>query len=300
MLNLRKLKYFVTLVEKKSFTKAAETLRIAQPALSKHIKELEDFLEVELIVRNSRPMELTDAGDFFYGKSKSLLVAATEAVVMTKKIGGMDKDKVVTIAFVASSLYTALPTVFKTIKEELQDVDIHLQEMTTMAQIAGLKAGTIDVGFGRLQLHDASVSSEVLFEEGLYVAIPNHMTELLDKEEGIRLVDLIEVPLIVFPEHPRPSFADIVLRVFQSVGLKPQKVIQTRELQLALGLVAAGEGVCIVPASFEKLQRSDITYLPLTEAAAKVHVVMNTRAFDKSPIVQQIKDIAKSVYRAEE
>ncbi|MDY3330360.1 MAG: LysR family transcriptional regulator [Pelistega sp.] len=296
MLNLRKIKYFVTLSQHKSFTKAAEELHIAQPALSKHIKELEDFLGVELIVRNSRPLELTEAGVFFYGKSKSLLAAADEAVLMTRKIGGINKDKSMAIAFVASSLYTALPTVLKRIKEEMQGVEIHLQEMNTMAQIADLKAGRLDVGFGRLQLHDASVTSEVLYEEGLYVAVPNQMQELINRE-SIRLVDLVDVPLIVFPEQPRPSFVDIVLRVFQSVGLKPNHVIPTRELQLALGLVAAGEGVCIVPASFEKLQRSDITYIPLPEAAAKVQIVMNTRAADNSLAVQQIREIAKEVYQ---
>lgn len=293
MISFRKLKYFVVLADSKSFTRAAETLCIAQPALSKHIKELEEEVGSRLIVRNSRPLVLTAAGQFFYEKSKAMLLELEETMMMTKKIGGVNKT--LTVGFVASSLYTALPTVIKQIKD-LVGIEVHLVEMNTMSQIAALKAGTLDIGFGRLQLHDVSVESEVLYEEGLHVAVPKDFAHLTQRGDDIRLVDLVDLPLIIFPEIPRPSFMDIVLQVFQSVGLTPKNIIPIRELQLALGLVAAGEGVCIVPSSFERLQRSDIAYIPLKEVTAKVHIVMNTRAHDHSPIIQQIKTIAKNVY----
>ncbi|UOO80923.1 LysR family transcriptional regulator [Uruburuella testudinis] len=295
-MNLRKLKYFVAVAEVQSFTRAAEQLCIAQPALSKHIKELEEALDTPLFVRHSRPLALTDAGVFFLERCRYILSVLEETRAMTQKIGKLQKT--FTIGFVASSLYTALPEVIRTIKQEFQDVEIRLQEMNTMLQIGALKSGTIDIGFGRLQLHDPGVHSEVLYQEPLLLAVPKNSPPLLSEPGAVRLVDIAAARLILFPAEPRPSFADVVLNVFKSVGLAPKHCVETRELQLALGLVAAGEGVCIVPASFAQLQRADISYLPLAEPEAAAPVVMNIRAMDNSPAICRIGEIAHHIYQS--
>src|SRR5690606_22703338 len=94
--------------------------------------------------------------------------------------------------------------------------------------------------------------------------------------------DLIEQPLLVFPKQPRPSFADQILALFHDRGLSPNKVIEVRELQIAIGLVAAGEGMTIVPSSMRAFIRQDVTYLELDEERAVSPVIMSIRLGEQS------------------
>ncbi|HSK40534.1 MAG TPA: LysR substrate-binding domain-containing protein, partial [Arenibaculum sp.] len=104
-------------------------------------------------------------------------------------------------------------------------------------------------------------------------------------------------PLIVFPKAPRPSFADGVLALYRERGLRPGGVHEVRELQTALGLVAANAGICLVPASVQRLRRDDVVYRPLDEEKAVTPVIMSYRANDKSPEIGILLDLIYEMYR---
>jgi DNA-binding transcriptional LysR family regulator len=129
-------------------------------------------------------------------------------------------------------------------------IHIDMQELTSVQQVTALREGSIDVGFGRLHVEDPTIQREVLIEEPLVVALPiGH--SLLDRAEPLTFAALISAPLIVYPVAPRPSYADQVLSLLKQRGLKPALVREVRELQTALGLVAAGVGVVLFPMPFD-------------------------------------------------
>jgi DNA-binding transcriptional LysR family regulator len=120
---------------------------------------------------------------------------------------------------------------------------------------------------------------------------------LLARARQLRLDDLAAEPLVVYPKAPRPSYADQVLILFRERGLKPPAVYEVRELQTALGLVAAEVGVCLVPASVERLRRDNVVYRPLDEAKAVSPIIMSTRKGDKSPEIALIVKLIREIYR---
>ncbi len=294
---LRHLKYFVTVAEEKNFTRAAERLFIAQPPLSRQIKQLEDELGTELFERGSRPLELTETGKFFFAHAQQLLSHAAEIKAMTKRVSQINRT--LSIGYVASTLYGKLPKIIRLYRYEHNAVDLQLHEMTTVEQIKALKEGVIDVGFGRIKHEDQNVHRIVLREERLIVALPiGHA--LAEGSDRLQLKSLINDTLIVYPKAPRPSFADQVLSAFHDRALTPKKIIEVRELQIAIGLVAAGEGIAIVPNSLIGMKRDDIIYKDLNERHAYSPIIMSVRAMDQSEEIRNLLDLIYRIYDEEQ
>lgn len=295
-MELRHLRYFVAVAEERNFTRAAERLHIAQPPLSRQIQQLEEILDVSLFVRGSRPLELTEAGRFFYGHAQQLLALSAEIVSMTRRIGKITQK--FTMGFVGSTLFGLLPEVVRRFRAAHPDTELSLLEMTTMEQIRALKDGTIDVGIGRIRHEDKSIRRIILREESLIVALPmGHALGFLDR--GLYLRELVNDTLIVFPKAPRPSYADAVLAAFHDRGLEPAKVYEARELQVGLGLVAAGVGVSVLPNSVLGLKRSDVVYKMLDDANLTSPVIMSIRALDRSEAIQSLLQLIYGLYRSE-
>ena len=159
-MDLRHLKYFIAVAEEKNFTRASERLFIAQPPLSRSIQQLEEELGVSLIERGSRPIKLTDAGEFFYAHAQALLNKSSELKSMTQRVGRI--SKALSIGFVASTLYGKLPKIIRLYRTRYSNVELNLVEMSTMDQLSALKDGRIDVGFGRVRHEDPNIRRIVL------------------------------------------------------------------------------------------------------------------------------------------
>ena len=272
-MELRHLRYFIAVADAQNFTKAAQALFISQPPLSRQIKQLEDELGVVLFKREQRPLQLTEAGHFFYAHAQQILAKMNELKTMTQRVG--HTERTLTIGYVASTLYGMLPKIIHEYRQRYPHIALSLQEMHTLDQLSALKAGSIDVGFGRIRLQDPNVRRIVLREETLMLAVP--CAHRLCQHPNITLWDLLDEKLILYPKAPRPSLADQVLASFHEAGLQPTNVLEVRELQIAIGLVAAGEGVAIVPTSLKGMGRADLTFLPLSDAQATSPIIMSVR-----------------------
>lgn len=294
-MELRHLRYFVAVAEEKNFTRASERLCMAQPPLSRQIHQLEEELGVLLFEPGARPLRLTEAGEFFAVHARAVLAAAADLKSMTQRVG--NKRRALAIGFVASTLYDLLPELVRRFRARYEDVEITFHEMTTMTQLQALKDGRIDVGFGRIEGDDPAVRRILLIEERLVAAMSKAHPLALDAAP-LKLRDLQLETVIVYPSTPRPSFADQVLALFNQLGLTPGKVLEVGELQIALGLAAAGQGITVVPDGLLTMKRNDITYRPIADRQAVSPVIFSVRLMDRSEELQNMLAIIYEIYDA--
>jgi DNA-binding transcriptional LysR family regulator len=213
---LRHLRYFVAVARERNFTRAAEQLHIAQPPLSRQVKQLEDELGIDLIETGSRPLRLSEAGRLFYEQAVQVLERVDEMKTMITRLHAAERSRF-SIGFVGSTLYGKLPTVIRSYRAARPAVELTLLEMTSVEQIAALKEGRIDVGFGRIPLDDPALDRQLLRNEKLIAAVPDGHASLRP-DRALSLADLAVLPLIVYPKAPRPSYADRCYRCSARLG----------------------------------------------------------------------------------
>lgn len=293
-MELRHLRYFVTVAQERSFTRAAERLHVAQPPLSRQIQQLEEELGLTLLDRESRPLRTTEAGRLFFEQASQILERVEGVKVMMKRLKETGRPRFV-IGFAASTIYAALPNLIRRFRAAAPEVELSLVEMVSIEQIAALKEGRIDVGFGRIRFNDPAVRRDVLREEQLVAALPlSH--PLLATPGPLTLASLAPEPLIIYPRDPRPSYADQVISLFHDRGLEPNIIHEARELQSAVGLVAAELGYAIVPTSVQRLRRDDITYRDLADPGTTSPIIMSRRINDHSPNLTLMAQVILDTY----
>lgn len=278
-LELRHLRYFVALATAQNFTRAAEALHIAQPPLSRQMQQLEDELGVVLINRSARPLALTRAGTFFFEHAVQVLARVDELAQATRRLGAGQR-RWIGIGFVPSMLYGDLPGVIHDYMAAHPDLEVVLSELTSVQQVEALQAGRIDIGFGRVAIDTEGLRHTLLEEEPLVAALP--AAHRLARSRHVSLRQLSEQTVVLYPAQPRPSFADHVSAQFRVHGCPLVRVYETNGLQTAVGLVAAGIGVSLVPRSVQRLKRDDVVYRPLADSGVVSQMLMSTRSGDPS------------------
>lgn len=291
-MDVRQLKYFIAVADARNFTRASEQLHIAQPPLSRQIQLLEQELGVQLLLRNSRPLRLTEAGRGFYEQALQIITRLDQLKSSTQQIG-LNQKQTLSIGFVASTLYGGLPMLVRKLRQHHPDLDIQLVELSSMQQIAALKSGRIDVGFGRVRSNDSSVTRTVLREERLVLALPPD-SPLAADSQPIGLKAVHGQKLIVYPKEPRPSFADHILSLLRDQSIRPSDIHEVREIQTALGLVAAEDGLCLIPASARL--RNDLHYRLIDDPRATSPIILTHRLNDNVWYIEAIQQLAAEIY----
>ncbi len=283
-MELRHLRYFQAVAREGNFTRAAAALHIAQPPLSRQIRQLEEELGVLLIERGVRGLKLTEAGRFFYEQSMQLSARLDEIVAGTRRLGAQSA-RWFGIGFVPSALYGFVPELIRHLRQADAQVEVGLSEMNTLPQIESLKSGRIDLGIGRIPFDDPAIERRVLMDEPLVAALP--LSHPLTRRARLTLDELAAQPFVLYPARPRPNYGDHVLGLLRAAGHAPRVVQEANELQTALGLVVAGLGLTVVPASVQKSQRADIVCLPIDAPAFTSPLILSWRRDDTSPFLAQ-------------
>jgi len=288
---LRQIRYFQRVATELSFTRAAESLHMAQPPLSRQIKMLEEEIGVELFERVGRGIRLTEAGRYFLQQTDLMLQKLSETVHATQRVGRREKRRV-GIGFVPSVLYGYMPGFIRQLRGLDQNIDISLLEMITLQQYEALKTGRIDIGIGRILLSDPEIERLVLWEERLIVALPRE--HRLAECSSLSLDQVVSESLILYPARPRPSYADHVLDIFRRQVAVPEHIQEVNELQTALGLVAAGIGLAIVPESVQGLFGKDVNYVSLSDASCTSPIMLSWRKNDQSEFLKSALALARA------
>lgn len=259
-MELRHLRYFVSVAEELHVSRAAARLHIAQPALSRQIRQLEDELGAELFRREKRRLTLSPTGAAFLPEARRTLASAEHAVAVTQasergELGDLS------IGFVESAAFGILPSLVKKFRQQCPAVRLQLWELVSNEQLRSLQESRLDVGFLRIPIDGCSICTRTVVREPLMAALP--LSHPLAKKISIRLSQLAGESFILFPRALGPHFFDQIVGACQRAGFVPKIAQEAIQMGTIVSLVAIGLGVALVPASLGNLRRSGVVYKQL-------------------------------------
>jgi DNA-binding transcriptional LysR family regulator len=270
-MELRHLRYFRAVAEELHFGRAAERLHIAQPPLSQQIRQLERELGVALLIRSTRHVELTPAGQAYLDRTIKILDAVDNAADMARRVGEGTTGRL-TIGCVGSATYSVLPQLVRALRELLPDVDVRVRgEMLAPAQLAALAAGEIDFALLRPPVVDPGLSTEMVRRDSLLVALPEG--HRLSKRKGLEIGDLREEEFVAHVGGGRSVMGTLLTTLCVDAGFAPRVRHEVEETSTLVTLVAAGLGVAIVPAPTSALDIAGVDYRPLRPRSLDVDLV---------------------------
>ena len=284
-LELRQLRYFVTVAEELHFGKAALRLHMTQPPLSQTIQALEQLLGATLFERSRRGVALTPAGIALLPEARRLLAQAQELPQLVQRAAAGEVGRLA-LAFVSSADYSVLPPFLRAYRATYPQVQITLQEATSDLQLDDLLHNRIDAGLLIPPLPDkAKLELDYLpvLNEPLVLAVP---AGLLAKKGKVALAAMPRLPLIVFPRAISPALYDAILSVFRDAGITPEIGQQAIQMQTIVSLVSAGMGMALVPQSVSNLMRPGVEYRALADTGPLVETGLAWRRDNTSPVLR--------------
>lgn len=259
-MDIKHLRYFLTVAEEGHITRAAERLGIQQPPLSQMIKALETELGVLLFRRKPRGVELTDAGRSLLADAQIIMAQIARAEAKLHRTARGQQGTIV-VGFTSSApFHPFLPRILRKFREDFPGVSLVLEEQGTGDLVAGLRAEEIDVAFIRSPVADAQGLSvyEILKEEMLAALPTGH--NLAAAGPTISIGELSAEPFILYRRPSGPGFYDSIIAACHRAGFAPQIAQEAPRVLSTLNLVAAGLGVTIVPESLSTLGMAGLTY----------------------------------------
>lgn len=293
-MKFNQLGYFIAVAEELHFGRAAERLGMAQPPLSRKIKQIEEELGAILFNRGRNAIALTQAGERFLERSRNILRQIEDMKLEIRRIGQGAEGRL-RIGFVGSSTFGILPNIIKSFRANYPEVVLSLIPMNNAQLHRTLVSREIDVAFARPSLKDSEFVTRKLNDEPLMIAAPDTLAVSMAAE--LDLNDLSRENFIMYPEFPRPSYADFVLESCGKVGFQIINRVFTMDLQTALSLVAIGEGVCIVPASVSSAARNGIRFHKIFQPLQNTELSINYRLDEQGVHIQKFVRIAQTVAR---
>ncbi|MGO1817242.1 MAG: LysR family transcriptional regulator, partial [Sphingobacterium sp.] len=218
-IELRHLHYFKTLAEELHFRKAAERLFIAQPGLSRQIKQLEVYYGTSLFFRNKRRVELTSAGQYLYREVKHVFEQLDRIEAKMEKMAA-GKSITLKVGFIGSAIQAILPELLIDLNHLHPSIDLSLNELSTSVQLELLKQFEQDVGFVRMEDIPTGLDSIPILRETFSLVVPkNRYTNL--SSDNIQLNDFRDTPFILFAKEYSSSYYDLVMSIFRDHAFKP-------------------------------------------------------------------------------
>ncbi|MFI8316998.1 LysR family transcriptional regulator [Kosakonia cowanii] len=265
-IELRHLRYFIAVAEELHFGHAAARLNISQPPLSQQIQILEQQVGARLLARTNRSVSVTPAGRQFLADSRQILNQVDEAAARALRLHQGETGEL-RIGFTSSAPFIkAVSDTLSSFRQRYPDVHIQTREINTREQIAPLNEGTLDLGLMRNTPLPETLAWEVILREPLLAMIPrNHP---LATRTAVSLHELAQEPFVFFDPHVGTGLYDDILSLMRRYQLTPRIAQEVGEAMTIIGLVAAGLGVSILPASFHRVQLSEMCWIPIVEEDA--------------------------------
>jgi DNA-binding transcriptional LysR family regulator len=294
-MELRHLRYFTAVAEELHFGRAATRLRVAQPALSQQIKQLEQELGVLLLARTKRRVALTEPGRLFLVEARRTLAQAAAAMDVARRAaaGGAGRLRV---GYVDVALWGVLPAVLRTYRERHPRVALTLHERLPTQQLAALGAGDLDVGIGPPPPTSGPLLSQAVSDDAVLVALP--ASHALAAESTVSLAELAAERWVVTPTGVRSRLRDLVMLACAGAGFAPVVAQEARQLDALVALVSAGLGVTLVPSAAERVPRVGVAYRPLRDLDLRLPLVAAWHGTSAVPAVEPFLAVLREVVAA--
>jgi DNA-binding transcriptional LysR family regulator len=288
---LRHLRYFVTLSESLHFGQAASKLGIAQPSLSRQIQALEGELRTRLLRRTKRRVELTEAGRTFLDDAREILARADRAAMIARRAGGEATRLRVGVGHCMDGLeISRAVSLFNGMHEAAR---VELRTMAVPSQIGALRNELIDVGFVRPPVWEASLTCETLVREPLVAALPK--AHRLATRKTMPLSALANELFILVPREAVPVYHDMVLEACREAGFVPNSPHEADQLEMIVEMVRAGTGVALVPAFVRRTKPRGLVFASLRPAPPELETAICWRNESASPLTAAFAGIARRV-----
>ena len=290
-MELRHLRYFIAVAEELHFGRAAQVLGISQPPLSQQIQALEQEVGARLFERTNRRVELSEAGRLFLQEARLVLAQVDKAADVARRaqLGELGELK---IGFTSSAPFnSSIPQAIFAFRQAFPAVHLNLQEMSSTEVAESLVDESIQVGLMRpLPLPD-SLSVVELMREPL-VAVLNAGHPLVEgSERGLHLAQLAQEPFVFFPRTYGSGLYAQLLSLARDAGFSPHFAQEAGEAMTIIGLVAAGLGVSVLPASYQRIRIDGVVYRTLLDQEAMTAVWLVQRKGVQTPMAEAFVEL---------
>lgn len=293
-MELRQLRQFVVLAEERSFSAAAQRLFIAQPALSVAIRKLEEEVEAQLFVRGPRGVQLTAAGDAVLKVAQRCLDSA-QGIKDAARLAVAGASGTLHIGASGSVTVRLLPAIVRAFNPRYPNVRLEVREGTNLELLSMVEAGVLDIGFVRVPVtRPPGLNLELIEEDRFCLALPpDH--PLAERDE-VALAEIEGLPFIGYAPSPVGGLHAAMNFILQHANVAPLITQEAVQVQTALGLVASGLGIAMVPEGNTPYQRSlGAVFRPIADLPvdAKIGVALAFRLDDDNPVVSRFMEVAR-------
>ena len=262
-IELRQLRYFLAVAEELNFTRAAERMGIAQPPLSQQILSLESQLRAKLFTRSRRQVKLTKEGEALQIYTRRIINTTMLAAESVRAVANGLTGQLA-VGAVCSAIHSLIPELLPKFHQLHPGVKLHLQEMTVLEQLRALREERIDIAIVREPMAASEFSTRRLFEEPFVAAVPR--SSPLARLNRVSLAQLSREPLVQVYRSSNAEYSDLMFAGLRETGNKLNIAHEASDMQALLGLVGAGFGHSLVPASLQNIQTSTVKYIPLSDS----------------------------------
>jgi DNA-binding transcriptional LysR family regulator len=294
-MELRLLRYFMAVAEEGHVTRAAEKLGMQQPPLSQQIKILERELGVQLFRRKPRGVELTDAGRAFLAETRDIFDRLGHATETARRASRGEQGQLSIGISSTAHFIPLVPRLIREFRESFPQVSIDLQEGGSSELIDLARRGLMDIVFIRkLFAPEPGLTATHLLDEPMVVALPS--AHPLVRCKAIPLKALADETFITYRRPEGPGLSELIEQACHAARFNPRSGQEAPRPASALNLVAAGDGICIVPASLQRMHLDGVSYRPLSgRPQLKAPLNLLSRRNESSPV---LRNFLKLVARA--
>ncbi|MGA8274580.1 MAG: LysR substrate-binding domain-containing protein [Candidatus Sulfotelmatobacter sp.] len=292
-MELRHVRYFIAVAECLNFSKAAQLLHIAQPPLSRQIRQLEEDLGVALFLRNKRRVALTREGQVFLDEARKLVLQAGHAIEAARR--AQKAESAIVRLGVPSRLGNVISEAVSQHNKRFPGVEISCRDICSSLQNEALRKNEIDIGLFRPPIDQVHLDCELLFEEEFVVVLPK--SHLLAKRKFLRLKDISDEPLIIFDRSFSSWLYEKILGLYSKQGLRSHlTVTHVDSNEEGAAMVASGQAI-LLGVGATGSHSSDLVSVRLNEPEAKVELYLAWRKNEQSSAVFSFLDTARRIFR---
>jgi len=284
-MELRHLRYFVAIGEEQHYGRAARRLRVAQPALSRQIQDLEEEVGFKLFERLPRGVKLSVAGKLFLEDARRILQEISEAAVRAGRVAS-GRSGTLRIGFTENSSWRGVvPDSFRRFREQQPDAELQLQPEASLVQLEAIRSGRLDAGFVNfMPKSDPELNQLLVARQHVELAAPR--SHPLTRLKKVRLRDLMEALFIWFPRRSNPAFYDQLMLKCYRGGLKSPRIVQEGVNEpTILSLVSTGMGVGWVLATARWRCPESVVILPVVDLNMPLTLALVWRKDNTSPLL---------------